>query len=1586
MADSVQKLINQAVDRNRQLEQQQLSAQRAVAARQRPAQQPQEDGSFLGSVGNAFSSAGEWIADHWTDDFSAVPVAGPAASALGSGYQAAVNGLAGLGTAAGLAVNPAYWQNRGEGHDLMSDAFGGGISPGQSAVGLVSTLAGNTPDLNLTNTAQRDAMFSDGWGQALSGSADAAFLFFLDPIVLLGKASKVYRYGSTAFGMELLGNTNMKVAGPRAVRAIEVMADDEMDAISKGEGIRTALGVEADRITKSDFASGTRLDIFQGSNRDLLASIGATITDRRDAVVFAAAAAGSDKYAQILGREFPLAKAAFERVTRNVYEERILNTPIGTFTPDVLDDMMESDIRVADILKDLRKRSPEYARMDSLERQTQALTDERDGMYGLIEQFGSRGKTAKEISYAWREGKLQRKSLIKRQLRDTTPALGTAPAAYETIFQLSSMMPRVRSWEWIAGEHGNGYIDIAGYNDGKGSNGIVATLSDSPILRRDGAFIREQLGVYGAARNQAERFAAIQKIEWNATKYLADHFGVKDRDELERIYNQISRNRLDHIRRFRERGYGIDENGDIIEARPTLRSQLQYSVPMLDMATMEKTAKIMSKPFYNMSARDKARGYVTMGKAGADQVLSLWKAAVLLRLGYTVRNTGEGWLRTAAYLGALPSLKYAASGTANLIYNNRNRLWGRTPGISLKQKAIAERDAVRAIADETDALTLARANRDELLSANPTANTREIDRAISEHQASIDALTDRLETLRAKMATQRDRGYSRKGKGAYGVARFKTKNGIVEADLNSEYADLIRKQASAERTKNTLLESQWLNGYNRGLMDNAWGKVNPGDEQYWQELATVARQFREDELASRMLAGESDGAITAWLQSAAGRGYRQNMRVAHREAPGKVVEVRSMLNRYYPSDEARALIASREPSASELEQVLGRLLRPTEPQRTTFFDDASYQRALSTFETETAAREGLPGLSPIHGREVEAALNQVKGVRERYFRRQDQLFELLGSMPESALVRHPFYFEVWDRRMQQLIKVADDQGRTIDEDLLGKINRSAHRTALRATNETLFTIERYSNPAYYLRWLAPFFAAWENSARVWTRLVVNDPSILARASILWNIPTRIGMVVDADGNEVEASALDFLSGSQDKYIILPKSVADGVAKLMGGAEVKIPLGSLNVVTPGETPWLPGLGPLATIPVGTFLANRPDWQASARKFLGDQLYNQIAPFGQPQTLGDALPPWMRKELQRWRGQGDEAYLGTAAAMMQTAMVDWYKAGGNPADMPDLDEVLQRTNDFYRWSAIFSLTLPFATTRTSPYQVQIDDWRRLLKDDSLTYQDKISTFIRKWGDDYSPLTMSTSSSMSNDLNPDQAHYDVLTQNAGLARQLYELDPSTVGILASTAPVGEFDQGVYTWLQTHGPEGTDESFRGRKNPLEMRTSVVMSNAWRDYRVGKAKLDTILAQRKLAGGSASLQAKSNADLKLAWDSFVDDQMRNEYGDTWTAEFNTYTNMTAKNLVAIKTVLDNETFMAKHGAEPLWASVASYMRSRQNVIDALAAGADRESLLSAWNEWVADEKDSSLAFSDFYDNYLDQDQMTDYGIEVVSG
>jgi hypothetical protein len=448
--------------------------------------------------------------------------------------------------------------------------------------------------------------------------------------------------------------------------------------------------------------------------------------------------------------------------------------------------------------------------------------------------------------------------------------------------------------------------------------------------------------------------------------------------------------------------------------------------------------------------------------------------------------------------------------------------------------------------------------------------------------------------------------------------------------------------------------------------------------------------------------------------------------------------------------------------------------------------------------------------------------------------------------------------------------------------------------------------------------------------------------------------------------------------------VLPEAVNNWVEKRTGGIPLKIPRGSLNVVTPGNTPFLPGFGPTVTYPVGTFLASKPDTQKFLRDWAGDYLYEQIAPFGVPQSsLADTfMPAWMRKQYESWLGEDSADYLRVTGSMWQIAMVDWYKSGGRPEDKPNADVVMQRANDFYKFSTLASLVLPFATTRMSPYQVQVDDWNRLKADPTMTYAEKVDAFLSNWGDDFLPLITSTSKTDIPAVDPTIEDYNVLRDHSDLARSLASLDPTTVGILAASAPIGEFDEGVYKWLNENNVPGADGVLRGPRSVDEMGEAITMQSAWRDYRRAKEKRDAALA----ALGVKSMDAKAAEGIKASWNEFVNVKMVEEYGEQWIVNYRSYQDRTPVNLVGIATALSDENFMREYGNTPLWEQVETYMRGRQKALDAIAGGADSAEIRRQFAEWAADHKYSSLAFADFFDKFLDQDNLQDVGVSSLGG
>ena len=121
--------------------------------------------------------------------------------------------------------------------------------------------------------------------------------------------------------------------------------------------------------------------------------------------------------------------------------------------------------------------------------------------------------------------------------------------------------------------------------------------------------------------------------------------------------------------------HGVDpETGKLITVGPLLRSQLDTRIPLIDFKLLDKVMRELAQPSmkpYLQEIEDLLLHQVGVDTVGFHRMMgkfsenatwaleginSAWKAAVLMRLGYTQRNVFEGWLRTWAVLGMVPAL------------------------------------------------------------------------------------------------------------------------------------------------------------------------------------------------------------------------------------------------------------------------------------------------------------------------------------------------------------------------------------------------------------------------------------------------------------------------------------------------------------------------------------------------------------------------------------------------------------------------------------------------------------------------------------------------------------------------------------------------------------------------------------------------------------------------------------------------------------------------------------------------------------------------------------------------------------------
>ena len=845
--------------------------------------------------------------------------------------------------------------------------------------------------------------------------------------------------------------------------------------------------------------------------------------------------------------------------------------------------------------------------------------------------------------------------------------------------------------------------------------------------------------------------------------------------------------------------------------------------------------------------------------------------------------------------------------------------------------------------------------------------------ADTSHQALVAQIEGDLEQLGKEAQSLTNRlGYLSDARVKFGKRKVNDRGAFT-----GQNAQMYRDLASNQQTVDTALRSRWAREAEQELDDTKWVKVQPTEAQYSSELANAVKEMRNDQVAVMALEGADPTEMAAWIRSESGRSYRREMRLSRAGAEAKAVQVHDLVHSYLPTEAARSLAA-----------------RGARKGRNTLPEGDALVAAI-----------GDPSLLvPVHGRVVKSAIERVGSLTANQFVHApiNLAFKWIGTIPETTLVRQPFYNTVWQRRVEQLTQIAKEQGKELDDRLVASIEKNAHAYALTATNNTIYTITRYSNPAHLLRFVIPFFPAWENSMRVWLGIIARDPSVAARASMLWNLPNSLGMVVDKDGNKVSSDRLGFLNGSPNQYVVMPQFFASAMQKVADSPLGNVPVlgeaargysqfglksakGSFNVVAPGTSPWLPGFGPLVVAPVGYVLHDKPDTQAFLRRFLGDQVYQQIVPFGEASgnPLDAFLPPAAKKLLQLKQGEDNQDYLAVVDAMMQQEMVTWYKSGGDPATKPTLDEVRDKANNFYKFSILASLTLPMSVTRMSAYQPMVDKWNALKADPSMSYQQKIDAFTQKYGDEYLPLTVSTSRSLARDLDPTLETYDALSSNTSLVEQLAQLGPETVGIIGASAPPGQFDQGVYNYyLNSDLPGLPGEAIKAHPTAGGMQTQVESAAMWRAYNEGKARRDDALKQR----GGLSIDAKVNEDIKAQWRYFTDTAMVQKYGSAWSVAYNDYGSNQGKYLEGVVTVLNDPKFTSsKWGQSDLWSTVRTYMGLREKAQDAISQGASAELVNDQWEAVQEQMRYTSLAFSDFFDSYLANDKLT-IGVSPVDG
>lgn len=426
----------------------------------------------------------------------------------------------------------------------------------------------------------------------------------------------------------------------------------------------------------------------------------------------------------------------------------------------------------------------------------------------------------------------------------------------------------------------------------------------------------------------------------------------------------------------------------------------------------------------------------------------------------------------------------------------------------------------------------------------------------------------------------------------------------------------------------------------------------------------------------------------------------------------------------------------------------------------------------------------------------------------------DTAFGWLMTKPSNYLDRSSVFKQAyWQHRMPELIEFGDDAAkatilanarkakvgsRTIRrlERTRAKGNLSADELdfyakghALDEVKELLYDMTERTQMWDQLKLVAPFGEAWQEVVTRWAKLG-NPLSMRGLRNIRRGQQTFQGA---KDAGIFWTNENDELVFTYPWSYFLPEQIMGVPIPMTGRVQG---LSFLNEV-------MPGLGPVAQIPVAAALSDKPGWQRDLR--------NLLLPYGAPQGDGDwkALlnletfaPPWMSRAGQALiEGGFDEESDRVYANAIKSAAVYLQSTGDYGHSKEEQQRLMEDARDVARGLYMYRGTFAFgAPSAPAPdylvqdkngnmvrYLAMRDDYYRMRDEDWETADER---FLTKYGDDAFLVMQPFSYTTSLGVEPTQEFEDFVDANSELA----DLFPNTYGLFAPHDEGYDFEPGVY------------------------------------------------------------------------------------------------------------------------------------------------------------------------------------------------
>lgn len=711
----------------------------------------------------------------------------------------------------------------------------------------------------------------------------------------------------------------------------------------------------------------------------------------------------------------------------------------------------------------------------------------------------------------------------------------------------------------------------------------------------------------------------------------------------------------------------------------------------------------------------------------------------------------------------------------------------------------------------------------------------------------------------------------------------------------------------------------------------------------WEKA--VNEQIGMDPIFRKILSGETDERIVTWLRySKEGRALRKEnpIRANKQGLDVWIATLRQHVDTYLPSEPLRMLALENRARVSHLDEHYG---------------------------GDLAARPHIHGESIDNDRGTGVIWEAWNKIVEKQYR-------YLGAMPTNVLSRHPYaayvYRQEMDRQIAQWapdVRTPGGSSGRISHDEMERMRHRAREQTIGEVRHTLYELANASNLAHTMRYLMPFYQAWQEVLTTWGRLALADPSRISRLNSLWEAPSRL-----------DATYTDPSTGKE--YVALPNILKP----IFGGPDqMGMPKDWVRQLMFNNEFWFtPGLGPPIQVPLSEIVRHRPNLEDNTRFLL---------PYGVGDSMiKDFLPTVAKRYTAGQEGEDSRSYVSLLGRISQDLIVSRNLGENDYSDVEMQRIAVEKTKALFNVTSTLAMILPFSPKFASPHQLYIDIARQMREEyegkdgvggyvngldvDGKTWRE---AYVDRVGEDYWVFTQSLSKSNTG-LPPTELGYEAMEKYGDLVAEAPKL-----GSLVAGPDVygGEYSSAVarYQATQRVSP-GSSLRQREQLSPEQLIDAEQRDRGWAEFR----SMNLLVTASLLARGIKSLsdpRAAALANLKR----MTVDSLEQRYS-AWGRDYRQF------ELGGPKETID---FLNKNAADPRlenragWTQVRGYLAMRQmmsarlKMRDAQGGSANLEAKSNAdlkriWDASVTGLKAVSIDFDEIHSRWLSHDRLMDGG------